>query len=249
MSTDLQIQANRSNSQKSTGPRTAAGKLTSSQNACKTGIYSQAEIIRDESREDLDALASDYHTHYQPAGPAESALVDILIHSEWMLRRFRRAEAQLWDLNIEDNSSNSSIDDYSLGIAVNVSDSITYVRLQRRIDSTQRNFQRALKDLNQLQANRPIAGLEPASETAPVGFVPSTAPMPAPTPAAASADPSVYRGNPSPSVDRFTGSAPPALAVVKQVAPTSAVPPRLSGATPPSFPAPSPSTQSAPIRS
>ena len=186
MSTDIQILANRRNSQKSTGPRSEAGKLTSSQNACKTGIYSEAEIIRDESREDLDALASHYHSHYQPLGPVEGALVDILIHSEWMLRRFRRAEAQLWELNADALPDQyPSGDEMKLAQAIDIDDSRVFSRLQRRIDSTQRNYQRAFKDLTQLQAARPVPKIEPASETAPIGFVPSPNPShrAAPTPA------------------------------------------------------------------
>jgi len=185
MSTDIQILANRRNSQKSTGPRSEAGKLTSSQNACITGIYSEAEIIRDESREDLDALASHYHSHYQPLGPVEGALVDILIHSEWMLRRFRRAEAQLWELNADALPDQyPSGDEMKLAQAIDIDDSRVFSRLQRRIDSTQRNYQRAFKDLTQLQAARPVPKIEPASETAPIGFVPSSALDAQPTPAA-----------------------------------------------------------------
>jgi len=182
MVTELQLTANRRNSQKSTGPRSEAGKAVSSQNSLKTGIYSEAEIIRDESRADLDALAADYHHHFQPAGPVERCLVDILIHSEWMLRRFRRAEAQLWEINIDDNGDPDDPENSPLGWGIDVDDSRVFARLQRRIDSTQRNYQRALKDLKQLQAERPTPDplpekIEPASATDPIpaiGFVPST---------------------------------------------------------------------------
>ena len=184
MSTDLQISANRLNSKKSTGPRSASGKLTSSQNACKTGIYSNAEIIRDESPADLDALAAEYHSYYNADGPTERALVDILVHSEWMLRRFRRAEAQLWNAIMDlDEKGNALPPDpeHDLGFAIDAGNGHSFARLQRRIDSTQRNYQRALKDLQHLQSSRPAAPLpdkiEPASETAPqpapIGFVPS----------------------------------------------------------------------------
>jgi len=191
MSSQLQIEANRRNSKKSTGPRSAAGKLTSSQNAVKTGIYSEAEVIRDETPAGLAGLAADYHALFQPQGPAERCLVDILVHSEWMLRRFRRAEAQLWEKNIEDSSDIIDPDQFDLGRAINYNESRVYGRLQRRIDSTQRNYQRALKDLQQLQANRPAAPPVPASEpvaanaaqpSAAIGFVPS--PLPHPDPAA-----------------------------------------------------------------
>ncbi len=185
MATDLQIVANRQNSQKSTGPRSVAGKLVSSQNALKSGIYSEAEIIRGESRADLDALTASYMSYYQPQAPAEAALVDILIHSEWLLRRFRRADAQMWNVNMESQSDNSFSEDFPLGVALDADAQNSFPRLQRRIDSTQRNFQRALKDLTHLQSNRPtpqpIEKMGPASE---LGFVPSNAPEAPPIPAA-----------------------------------------------------------------
>ena len=62
MSSPLQIEANRRNSQKSTGPRTVAGKAASTLNlnSLKSGIYAEAEVIADESAADLQALVAAY---------------------------------------------------------------------------------------------------------------------------------------------------------------------------------------------
>ena len=188
MSTERQIAANRSNSQKSTGPRSATGKATSSQNACKTGIYSEAEVIRDENPADLAALAADYHSYYSPDGPAERAFVDILAHSEWLLRRLRRAEPQLWHTIMDLDTTGKTLPpdpEHDLGLALDAENGLSFARLQRRFDSTQRNFQRALKDLDLLRSSRPAAPpapkIDPQSEIAPIGFVPSS---PEPVPAA-----------------------------------------------------------------
>ncbi len=91
MSSQLQIEANRRNSQKSTGPRTTAGKVVSSQNALGSGIYAESETIRDENASTIDALAAVYLDRFHPAAPEQRCLVDILVHSEWTLRRLRRA--------------------------------------------------------------------------------------------------------------------------------------------------------------
>jgi len=215
MSTELQISANRRNSQKSTGPCTTAGKLTSSQNACNTGIYSAAEIIRGESREDLDALAASYYTRFQPDGPAESAQVDILVHCEWMLRRFRRAEAQLWERNAN-SSAGSFPDSFHLGRAVDYNSGHSFSRLQRRIDSTQRNFRHALQDLKHLQSDRPtqqpVPKIQPASEAAPIGFVPSNLPQAQPEPAALLPPHHPIGVHRCSSVAQIAGSAPRAAA-------------------------------------
>ena len=95
MSSQLQIEANRRNSQKSTGPRTTAGKATSSHNALGSGIYAESETIRDENASDLEALAASYFGRFHPGVPEQRAFVDVLVHSEWTLRRLRRAEVPL----------------------------------------------------------------------------------------------------------------------------------------------------------
>jgi len=255
MSTERQIAANRSNSQKSTGPRSATGKATSSQNACKTGIYSEAEIIRDENPADLSALAADYHSHYNPDGPAERAFVDILVHSEWLLRRLRRAEPQLWHTIMDLDTTGKTLPpdpEHDLGLALDAENGLSFARLQRRIDSTQRNFQRALKDLNQLQSNRPAAPpvpkIEPARETVPqpaaIGFVPSSAPVPAasapspaPIPTPYSSLPAAQIGFvPSPAVPVPAASAPstaPGILTSYSLLPAPRTAPAPSTAPPP----------------
>ena len=44
MATDAQIQANRNNATRSTGPRSEAGKVTSTQNSLKHGGYATSSI-------------------------------------------------------------------------------------------------------------------------------------------------------------------------------------------------------------
>lgn len=153
MATARQIEANRKNAQKATGPRTEAGRAISSQNAIKTGIHAQSEIIRTESQPDYAHLIAEYYQRFRPAAPEERALVDDLIRAEWLGRRYMQAAAKLWqnDAAFLENS--------------------TYIcRAQRCIGSTQRNFAAALKQLLAIQAKRrsepafqPIA-VEPLSQ-------------------------------------------------------------------------------------
>ena len=185
MATQKQIAANRRNAQKSTGPVSPAGKTVSSQNALQSGIHAEAEIIRGESSADLAALRDEYYAAYSPANPAERAFADILIHSEWLLRRLRRVEAELFAYRISVNSDFSGYDPAAAVGEAFDSDNRTYDRLQRRLNSLQRNFERALKSLQTLQsariqaASEELASFRPDPAPAPAG------PRPLPSPAAA----------------------------------------------------------------
>jgi hypothetical protein len=153
MPTAKQQAASRANSQKSTGPRTTAGKAVSRFNALKHGIYAVHQIMFDEKAEDLAELAAEYHEHHSPANPNERLLVDTLVHNEWRLRRMRRVEADLWYRayntfvvkNIEVTLKCTSGDAFA-------TDSSIFERLQRVANSCERIYHRALKELQRLQA-------------------------------------------------------------------------------------------------
>jgi hypothetical protein len=179
MSTQKQIEANRLNAQKSTGPRTPAGKSVSRMNALKTGIDAESQVIRGESAAALAALTAEYYDRYQPATPEHRALVDTLISSDWLLRRLRLAESQLWEHAFERMDRWDSETEAPLGEAFS-SNSQAFSRLQRRIDSADRNYHRALKELRRLQ---PPAAPHPDK----IGFVPQASPTPAQTPPPAAA--------------------------------------------------------------
>ncbi len=54
MATEAQTNANRTNSQKSTGPKTAEGKAAVSQNAFKHGLFVDKAVVKDESQDEYD---------------------------------------------------------------------------------------------------------------------------------------------------------------------------------------------------
>ncbi len=187
MATLRQIEANRRNALKSTGPRSIEGKAASRLNALKTGIHAQLEIIPSEDANELAALAAEYCGRFQPAAPEERALVDSLVHHEWLLRRLRAAEAQLWDYTIMDTESSRLPNDYELGRVADRRQE-AFSRLQRRIDSAERNYHRSLKELQRLQPAAPMpagraqpslppsAPRPPASPIPQIGFVPPVPP-------------------------------------------------------------------------
>ena len=164
MSSLAQIQANRLNSQKSTGPRSPEGKAVSRCNALKSGIHARLQVIPGEDPAELEALAAGYHQQFQAATPLECFLVDALVHADWQLRRLHRVEAQLWASQIAETDPP---EDAPLGhIYARALD--TFTRLQRRIDSTERSYYRALTQLRRLaaQSTEPIEELAPPPELA-----------------------------------------------------------------------------------
>ena len=151
-------------SNKSTGPRTVEGKARSSQNALKTGIYSHSQIIPGEDPADHEKLTGEYYLRYQPFSPAQRDLLDRVIHSAWMLRRFSRVSTQIWLYKLPDlfkPNPTSQLGQAFLAVGNH------FGRLQRLINSTQRNFDLALAELDRLQTAESSLPLPPDPPPAP----------------------------------------------------------------------------------
>jgi hypothetical protein len=99
MSTEKKTASNRNNAQKSTGPKSAAGKAVVSQNARTHGLLSRNLIIDGESREEFSELLSLLAEEFQPVGLVEHALVERVGIALWRQRRLVRAESAEVSLN------------------------------------------------------------------------------------------------------------------------------------------------------
>ncbi len=212
MSTLRQIEANRRNAQKSTGPTSVAGKAASSMNALKTGIHAKSLILASEKLADLEQLIAEYYHRHAPTSPEARLAVDELIHCEWLLRRYRAAETQMWQY--QNDSKYSAPEKYPLGHAASQNPN-TFSKLQYRVDATRRAYQRSLQSLKQLEADAEAAPLPPPAAdpvdlpsplpsfqtTFPqIGFVPANPILapPQPVPADLGDDPSgPFRGTPA----------------------------------------------------
>ena len=185
MATPKQIEANRLNSRKSTGPRSVEGKAASSMNALKTGIDAASHVIRGEDPRSLEALTAEYHNEYQPSTPQMRALVDSLIASEWLLRRLNKVEAQLWEHLYQSEAEHEWFDRKNPLGDIFSSSASAFSRLQRRIDSAGRAWQRAWQALERLrvQPDPPPAPPPQSDVTVPapthreIGFVPQPSPQ------------------------------------------------------------------------
>jgi len=87
MATAAQVEANRSNAQKSTGPRTPEGKETAAQNALKHGLFAREGVIRGEDEEEFEEHRERLLGQLNPVGPLEEILAARIVDLAWRLQR------------------------------------------------------------------------------------------------------------------------------------------------------------------
>lgn len=98
MSSQQQIQANRKNAKKSTGPKTPEGKAAASQNALKHGLTATRDVVATESQEDYDAHRQALLEELTPQGPMQSILAERIVSLSWRLRRAGYIQNQAIDV-------------------------------------------------------------------------------------------------------------------------------------------------------
>ena len=100
MTSEKQIQANRRNALKSTGPKTPEGKDAVRLNANKHGLRSQEILLPGEDEEALKELDENLRDELQPVGELENLLVDSIVAAHWRVHRLRRVETGIfaWEL-------------------------------------------------------------------------------------------------------------------------------------------------------
>ncbi len=92
MSTQEQTNANRTNAQSSTGPKTDEGKATSSQNAVKHGLFAKNDVISGEDLAFYESHRQDIYDEFAPMTPTESVLTQRIASLTWRLMRADRLQ-------------------------------------------------------------------------------------------------------------------------------------------------------------
>jgi hypothetical protein len=101
MSTFRQIEANRRNALKSTGPKTLAGKEQSRRNAVRHGLTAETVIGALEDAEDYKAFEAAIAADYAAQSAVERELVLRLASVLWRLRRAVIIETGLFEIQAE----------------------------------------------------------------------------------------------------------------------------------------------------
>jgi hypothetical protein len=97
MTSEKQIEANRRNSLKSTGPKTPEAKDIVSTNAVKHGLRAQHTVIDGESWTEFNEFRNELIRHFAPVGFLEQLLTDRIIAAFWRLRRVAQIEVELYN--------------------------------------------------------------------------------------------------------------------------------------------------------
>ena len=85
MTTQAQLDANRQNAQKSTGPKTPDGKDKVAKNALKHGLLARRFFIGPEQQDAFNKFRSDVRNDLNPVGPVQSVLADRIADLAWRL--------------------------------------------------------------------------------------------------------------------------------------------------------------------
>ena len=184
MATTKQIEANRRNAQKSTGPKSREGKAAAAQNALKHGLYSATLLLPEEDHARYDALCDEYLDHYQPEGLEEIELVEQLVTGKWELIRlnlmkqgvFNRTRAWV-------KKEDAEQDGMAVRLCMEVGEGYTQeiARISQMEERIRRRSDRARRDLRQLQQQRASeAPAEAAYEPETSPAEPATARQPDP---------------------------------------------------------------------
>ena len=97
MATRRQIEANRRNAQRSTGPRTRTGKAAAKLNSLKHGLLAEQPVIRGEDEVVFEALRREVTKQFDAVGVIETQLVERISGLIWRLRRLGRIEGGIID--------------------------------------------------------------------------------------------------------------------------------------------------------
>jgi len=107
MATNSQIQANRRNAKKSTGPRTKKGKAAASKNSIKHGLLAHQNIISSEKHADFCKERERILSDLLPDSPMESMLAERIVILSWRLKRIEHIQNQTIDALNARNTSGS----------------------------------------------------------------------------------------------------------------------------------------------
>ena len=108
MASQEQIDANRRNAQKSTGPKTPEGKAAVCQNAFSHGLTAELACINGEDMDEFDETRQSFEDELKPVGPVQTLLVQRIVMAAWRLDRLRLMEGGVFQLRSYEDARRST---------------------------------------------------------------------------------------------------------------------------------------------
>ncbi len=155
-----QIAANQANAKKSTGPRTAQGKLASSKNSRIHGILSRDLAVGSEDPAEYELLLHELVADLQPQGANELLLVEKIATALWKMKPLTAAESAIvkqvqMDISAKYTEAGPEFGKPGLShaLAANAmpADSLRFMRYQAQLEG---QYYRALTMLQVVQTRR-----------------------------------------------------------------------------------------------
>jgi hypothetical protein len=163
-----QIDANRRNAQKSTGPKTKEGKAKSSMNSIKYGIYSDKFLIKGEKKEDFDEYSNDFINWLNPSNPILLDMALQIIASGWFAKRYMIVESTIINTKPVEEKKESIENKKSQPIVISWLDSPELEEKYEAFDEYKKNapenLQEKQKYLNDYNHEKGVAELRAKKE-------------------------------------------------------------------------------------
>ena len=154
-----QLEANRANSQLSTGPRTEQGKANSSMNAVKTGLTGRAVLLPNDDAAQYERHVARYFSDFEPAGDRESELVRGLADAQWRLNRIPSLEINIYA--VARIQFKEMFQQEPAAVRAALIEAQTFITYQKQFSNLsiqeyrlRRQYQKDLAELKQLQSGR-----------------------------------------------------------------------------------------------
>ena len=134
MVSQRQLEANRANAKRSTGPKSASGKARSRLNAVTHGLTSRQLVVGAEKPEDFDAFREALFADLEPSGALQCELVDEIARFQWRLRRIPVLEADLLNrVTINNSNDLSRLTDEELDQLLNISRKLMVIPQEQKL--------------------------------------------------------------------------------------------------------------------
>ncbi len=159
MISQKQLEANRRNAQRSTGPRTEEGKKASALNARRHNLTGQVTAMTDADRIMHDAFSASIVENLAPEGAMEIQLAQRIATDSWRLNRISAVEDNLFALGHNAKSDETETEDPEIHAALTAAKVFNAEAKQLQLltlydQRINRNLQKNLATLQALQEAR-----------------------------------------------------------------------------------------------